>query len=147
MRAGVCVCVCVCVCKRPPTQPPPQIMLALMLLPAIEGTLSFTLLFDFKEVCVGYRVCCVCMCERLCVCMFVSVSVRMYVCLCECAYVCFFSLQSAAWTSAHCSFRAHVYLLLGLARTIYIRCVYGNLAGKSPYIRSYTVYINGSGQP
>jgi len=36
---------------------------------------------------------------------------------------------------------------LGLARTMYIRCIYGILAEKSPNIRSYTVYINGSGQP
>jgi hypothetical protein len=47
---------------------------------------------------------------------------------------------------------------LGLARTIYIYDVYTVyiythdvytvfLAGKSPYIRSYTVYIHGSGQP
>jgi len=35
---------------------------------------------------------------------------------------------------------------VGLARTMYIRCVYVFLAGKSPYIRSYTVYIYGSGQ-
>jgi hypothetical protein len=37
--------------------------------------------------------------------------------------------------------------LVGLARTIYIRCIYGILAGKSQNIRSYTVYIYGSGQP
>jgi len=29
----------------------------------------------------------------------------------------------------------------------YIRCAYGFLAGKSPYIRSYTVQTYGSGQP
>jgi len=42
-------------------------------------------------------------------------------------------------------------VLLGLARTIYIRCIYGIFAvfltGTSPNIRSYTVYIYGSGQP
>jgi hypothetical protein len=37
---------------------------------------------------------------------------------------------------------------LGLAKTIYIHGVYTvNLAGKSPNIQSYTVYIYGSGQP
>jgi hypothetical protein len=35
-----------------------------------------------------------------------------------------------------------------LARSIYIYCVYTVfLAGKSPNIRSYTVYIYGSGKP
>jgi len=37
--------------------------------------------------------------------------------------------------------------IVGLARTIYIRCIYEILAGKSANIRSYTVYIYGSGQP
>jgi len=32
---------------------------------------------------------------------------------------------------------------MGLARTIYIRCMYGFLAGKLPDIRSYTVNIYG----
>jgi len=40
---------------------------------------------------------------------------------------------------------------LGLARTICIRCIYGifgrEITGKSPNIRSYTVYLYGSGQP
>jgi hypothetical protein len=39
---------------------------------------------------------------------------------------------------------------MGLARTINIQCIYGifvYLAGKSQKIRSYTVYIYGSGQP
>jgi len=41
----------------------------------------------------------------------------------------------------HCTY-------VGLARTIYIHGVYTIfLAGKSPNIRSYTVYIYGSGQP
>jgi hypothetical protein len=35
---------------------------------------------------------------------------------------------------------------VGLARTIYIRCIYGSF-GRAPNIRSYTVYIYGSGQP
>ena len=35
---------------------------------------------------------------------------------------------------------------VGLARTIYIRCIYIVLAGKSPNIQSYTVYIHGFGQ-
>jgi len=30
---------------------------------------------------------------------------------------------------------------LGLARTIYMRCIYDILAGESPNIRSYTMYI------
>ena len=38
--------------------------------------------------------------------------------------------------------------IIGLARTIYIRFIYTMfLAGKTPNIRSYTVYIYGSGQP
>ena len=52
-----------------------------------------------------------------------------------------------------CSVRAQsciaaCYIFIGLARTIYVQCIYGVfLAAKSPNIRSYTVYINGSGQP
>jgi len=49
----------------------------------------------------------------------------------------------------HCRLRQcaeHVYMTR-LARTIYIRCIYGILTGKSPNIRSYTVYLYGSGQP
>ena len=38
--------------------------------------------------------------------------------------------------------------IIGLARTIYIRFIYTMfLAGKTPNIRSYTVFIYGSGQP
>jgi hypothetical protein len=36
---------------------------------------------------------------------------------------------------------------VGLANAIYIRYIYGILAGKLPIIRSYTVYIHGTGQP
>ena len=49
--------------------------------------------------------------------------------------------------------RVHMclYIYLGLARTIYIRCINGVytifLAGDSPSIRSYIVCIYGSGQP
>ena len=38
------------------------------------------------------------------------------------------------------------YRYVRLARTIYIRCIYG-IAGNSPNIRSYTVHLYGSGQP
>ena len=39
-------------------------------------------------------------------------------------------------------------LYVGLARTVYIRCVYITSGRETTkYIRSYTVYINGSGQP
>jgi hypothetical protein len=39
-------------------------------------------------------------------------------------------------------------IYVGLARTIYIRCIYTVfLAGKSPNVRSYTLHIYGSGQP
>ena len=43
-----------------------------------------------------------------------------------------------------CEYRTYV----GLAKTIHtyircIRCIHGNVAGKLPYIRSYTVYIYG----
>jgi hypothetical protein len=71
------------------------------------------------------------------------------------------SLSMAKTGLSHKCFTTHVYLcagqvqykayelttFVGLARTIYIRCVYGILAGKSPDIWSYTVYIYGSGQP
>jgi hypothetical protein len=36
---------------------------------------------------------------------------------------------------------------IGLARTIYIRCIYGTFAGKLQNIQSYTVYTYGSGRP
>jgi len=61
---------------------------------------------------------CVCVCVLICMCVFV----------CVCVYVC-------------------VSISVGLARTIYIRCIYSISAGKPPHIRSYTVYIYGSGQP
>ena len=38
-------------------------------------------------------------------------------------------------------------LRAGFARTVYIYSVIRQLAGESPYIRSYTVHICGSGQP
>jgi len=41
----------------------------------------------------------------------------------------------------------YTYLRVGLARTIYIRECTVFLAGKSPNVRSYAVYIYGSGQP
>ena len=36
---------------------------------------------------------------------------------------------------------------VGLARTIYIQFIYGIFGRESPNIRSYTVYIYGSGKP
>jgi hypothetical protein len=38
-------------------------------------------------------------------------------------------------------------IYVGLARTIYIRCIYSIFGRKITNIRSYTVYIYGSGQP
>jgi hypothetical protein len=38
-------------------------------------------------------------------------------------------------------------LYLGLARTIYIRCIYGTFGRELPNIQSFTVNIYGSGQP
>jgi len=46
------------------------------------------------------------------------------------------------WRVRDCVYAASV----RLARTIYIQCKYGIFGRKSPNIRSYTVYIYGSGQ-
>jgi hypothetical protein len=56
-----------------------------------------------------------------------------------------YTYKHSGWDPLHAA--EHI-KYLGLARTIYIYDVYTIfLAGNSPYIRSYTVYIYGSGQP
>jgi hypothetical protein len=49
--------------------------------------------------------------------------------------------------SAHGQTRLIIVTWLRLAKTIYTRCIYGDFGREITNIRSYTVYIYGSGQP
>jgi len=95
---------------------------------------------------------CVCVCVSVCVCVRAAGGDR----LLECASVGGLpavlapirrSVSLCACVGEVSAFQ-HTHTYLGLARTIYIYGVFTViLAGKSPKIRSYTVYIYGSGQP
>jgi hypothetical protein len=87
--------------------------------------------------------------------------VYMYVCMCVCVRVCVCVLETREMPplpkipkpqpltlsrQSHVSERKKT-ILIGLARTIYVRCIYGILSREMANIRSYTVSTYSSGQP
>jgi hypothetical protein len=97
-----------------------------------------------KCVCAGVRVCvrvyaCVCVrvCARVCACVCVRVCVRTCVRVCACVCVCPHCYHPIA-TSWHDRYTIYV----GLARTIYVRCIYGIFGREiTKYTVIYGVYI------
>ena len=122
-----------------------------------------------RSYCCSHCVCicvhvCVCLC--MCVCLCISVFTCVYICVCVC--VCFAHTAAAFWsvpllfnkvegtqtphkqrTRSHINALVHLHksTFVRLARTIYIRCMYGIFGREIINIRSYTVFMHGSGQP
>ena len=109
--------------------------------------------FSHELVCVCVCVCvCLCVCVCACVCACVRACVRVCVCVCVC--VCVHSWSTSKWHPASFVCR-HLFtpffqffsLFQGWPEPYIIGVYTVFLAGKSPKLRSYTMYIYGSGQP
>jgi len=78
---------------------------------------------------------CVCVCVKICACAYVPVRVCVYVCACVCTVFLAGKLPNIYRVGQN-----HTCIGIYSVHTV-------SLAGKSPYIRSYTVQIYGSSQP